>query len=155
MCIRDRDHRDEDGHRTVITISWYVDDMKASHMKKKVIDDFIQWITDTYRKIRKVKVIRGPHHDYLGMRFDYSVKGQVSIDMIQYVQAMVDEFPKEELEGAKVPSPWNDNLFRVDDKSPSLSKEDADEFHTFTAKGLFACKRARPDISPAIAYLTT
>ena len=28
-------------------------------------------------------------------------------------------------------------------------------FHTVTAQGLFLCKRARPDICPAIAYLTT
>jgi hypothetical protein len=31
----------------------------------------------------------------------------------------------------------------------------AELFHTVTAQGLFACKRARPDISPAIAYLAT
>ena len=38
-----------------LTISWHVDDLKASHMKSKVIDDFIKWITDTYGKIGKVK----------------------------------------------------------------------------------------------------
>ena len=29
------------------------------------------------------------------------------------------------------------------------------KFHTFTAKGLFLCKRARPDIQTAIAFLST
>jgi hypothetical protein len=29
------------------------------------------------------------------------------------------------------------------------------QFHTFVAKGLFLCKRARSDIQPAIAFLTT
>jgi hypothetical protein len=28
-------------------------------------------------------------------------------------------------------------------------------FHTVTAQGLFMCKQAKPDICPAIAYLTT
>jgi hypothetical protein len=28
-------------------------------------------------------------------------------------------------------------------------------FHTFVAKGLFLCKRARPDIKPTIALLAT
>jgi hypothetical protein len=28
-------------------------------------------------------------------------------------------------------------------------------FHTVLAQGLFLCKRARPDIAPAIAFLTT
>ena len=43
----------------------------------------------------------------------------------------------------------------VDTKSPKLLKDKPELFHTFVAKGLFVCKRARPDIQPAIAYLTT
>ena len=41
------------------------------------------------------------------------------------------------------------------DKSPKLPRPIAERFHTVTAQGLFLCKRGRPDISPAIAYLTT
>jgi hypothetical protein len=54
-----------------------------------------------------------------------------------------------------VTSPWNENLFKEQENSPSLSKAMAEKFHTTTAQGLCLCKRARPDISPAIAYLTT
>jgi hypothetical protein len=36
-----------------------------------------------------------------------------------------------------------------------LEKLRADIFHTFVAKGLFACKRARPDIHTTIAFLCT
>jgi hypothetical protein len=36
-----------------------------------------------------------------------------------------------------------------------LSKHKAELFHTFVAKGLFLCKRARPDIQPAISFLST
>ena len=36
-----------------------------------------------------------------------------------------------------------------------LNKEKREDFHTFVAKGLFAAKRARPDIQPTIAVLTT
>ena len=36
-----------------------------------------------------------------------------------------------------------------------LSKEKREDFHTFVAKRLFAAKRARPDIQPTIAVLTT
>jgi hypothetical protein len=46
-------------------------------------------------------------------------------------------------------------LFKIDDKSPLLNKEKRELFHTFVAKGLFLCKRARPDIQPAIALLAT
>ena len=43
----------------------------------------------------------------------------------------------------------------TNNKSPKLSREKTEKFHTVTAQGLFACKQARLDISPAIAYLTT
>jgi hypothetical protein len=65
---------------------------------------------------------------------------------------MIVDFP-EELE--KIRCPWNENLFKVDPTVPKLTKEKRELFHTFVAKGLFACKRARPDIQPAIAFLTT
>jgi len=64
----------------------------------------------------------------------------------------VGEFP-EHLD--KKSCPWNQNLFKVDSTSPKLSKNKQELFHTFVAKGLFVCKRARPDIQPAIAFLTT
>ena len=75
--------------------------------------------------------------------------------MVDYIRSMVSNFPEEDLQGSKVASPWNENLFKVDEKSPKLELELKEQFHTSTAQGLFACKRARPDISPAIAYLTT
>jgi hypothetical protein len=68
---------------------------------------------------------------------------------------MQHAFPQEELAGKKVSSPWNDNLFKVDKKSQPLEKSRAEQFHTTTAQGLFLCKRGRPDICPAIAYLST
>ena len=85
-------------------------------------------------------MVRGKIHEYLGMQLDYQVKGQVSIGMVPYIKSLVTDFPQEDLQGPKVPSPWNKNLFKVDDKSPKLSKEKAEKFHTVTAQGLFACK---------------
>ena len=138
-----------------LTVSFHVDDVKISHMEPKIVDEFIQWVKKKYGQIGEVKAIRGKIHEYLGMTLDYSVKGRVTINMIQYVTVMINGFPQAHLEGPKVASPWNDNLFKVDDKSPPLTKEEAEQFHTTTAQGLFLCKRGRPDISPAIAYLTT
>ena len=54
-----------------------------------------------------------------------------------------------------MPTPATDKLFNADDQSRSLPKTMAEEFHTLVAKGLFACKRARPDIQTAIAFLCT
>ena len=57
--------------------------------------------------------------------------------------------------GSRVASPWNENLFKVQKQSPLLNQPQAELFHTVVAQGLFLTKRARPDIAPAIAFLTT
>ena len=94
-------------------------------------------------------------HDYLGMTLDYSVPGLVSIDMSHYVKKMVKEFPQENLRGASVASPWNENLFKVQHNSAPLEKKQAELLHTMTTQGLFLCKHGCQDIVPAIAYVTT
>jgi hypothetical protein len=103
-------------------------------------------------KIAPVKATQGKIHKYLAMKLDYSEKGVIKLNMVDYVKAMVNNFP----EGIpKSKYPWKENLFKIDDKSPLLNKERHELFHTFVAKGLFLCKRARPDIQPAIALLAT
>ena len=81
------------------------------------------------------------------MTLDYSVPGQVSIDMSHYVEKMVKEFPQENLKGASLASPWNKNLFKVQHDSVPLEKEQAELFHTVTAQGLFLCKHGCLDIA--------
>ena len=51
-------------------------------------------------------------YDYLGMTLDYSVPGQVSINMSHYVKKMAKEFPQENLKGASVASPWDKTSLR-------------------------------------------
>jgi hypothetical protein len=74
--------------------------------------------------------------------------------MIDYVKNMLVGFPQSQLEKSSK-SPWNENLFRVDVKSIALNNSEQEVFHTVGAQGLFLCKRARPDIVPAIAFPTT
>jgi hypothetical protein len=47
-----------------------------------------------------------------------------------------------------------DNLFVVNEDCEKLSNKAAAAFHTIMAKALYVTKRARPDISLAIAFLT-
>ena len=72
------------------TVMWHVDDLKISHVDKKVNDEFIKWVDELYGdyEIGRVKAVRGKKHDYIGMILDYGVPGQVSIDMKYFVQAM-------------------------------------------------------------------
>jgi Reverse transcriptase (RNA-dependent DNA polymerase) len=136
------------------TVTWHVDDLKSSHVDPKVNDEFLKWLNAKYGdpKVAPVKATRGQIHDYLAMKLDFTKRGKLIVDMSDYVKSMVKEFP-EEL--CKSNYPWNENLFKVDTNSPELAKDKRELFHTFVAKGLFVCKRARPDIQPAIAFLTT
>ena len=44
---------------------------------------------------------------------------------------------------------------KVRDDQPNFDEQKAQIFHNFTAKSLFATKRARPDIHTSVAFLTT
>ena len=115
-----------------MTVSWHVDDLKISHKNPIIVDQFLHWVKETYGKIGDIKTTCGKIHEYLGMKLDYSVKGQVIIDMVDYVESMINSFPSEYL-SKTVTSPWNENLFKVQENSPSLSKAMAEKFHTTTA----------------------
>ena len=134
------------------TISWHVDDLKASHVDPKVNDEFGEWLQKEFGQIKDVTGTRGKRHVYLGMTLDYSNPGEVKIDMTDYVKSMIEEFP-EELKG-KVATPANDHLLKVD-KGKVLGPMKAEVFHATVAKALFLTMRARPDIRLAVAFLCT
>ena len=98
---------------------------------------------------------RGKVHDYLGMIFDFSHEGKVTMNMIEYINSIINQFPEEIV--AIRTSPAADHLFTVRDKSVSkpLPEEQARAFHHESAQLLFLSARARRDIQPATAFLTT
>jgi Reverse transcriptase (RNA-dependent DNA polymerase) len=136
------------------TITWHVDDLKSSHEDPEVNDEFHTWLNMKYgdKKLGKFHTVRGKHHQYLGMILDYSTPRKLKLDMKDYIEKMIEEFP-ETLKESNYP--WNENLFKEDEKAIRLSKERSEMFHKIVAKGLFASKRGRPDILPAITYLCT
>jgi len=134
------------------TVRFHVDDLKSSHVNPKVNDTFAKWLNQMYGRHGEVKVTRGKVHDYLGMTFDYSLKGKVKIHMKDYVKDMIESFPHKITGTASRSAP--DDLFSVGG-GEKLDKQRAEEFHTTVAKGLFICKRARPDIQPPISVLCT
>jgi hypothetical protein len=56
---------------------------------------------------------RGAVHNYLGMIFDFSMKGKVMINMIKYIKNIIANFPEEIV--AIRTSPAVDHLFTVRD----------------------------------------
>ena len=66
---------------------------------------------------------------------------------------MIDALPKEMIGRAATPASLH--LFKVNDAAEKLDDELSELFHHNTAKLLFLCKRARPDIQTAVAFLCT
>jgi hypothetical protein len=132
------------GHQ--MTVSWHVDDLKTSHMSAKVLEEFIDWIKAQYGSIGEVKVTRGKIHEYLGMKLDYSIADAVQVDMRDYVKYMLDEFPTQLLEGARVASPWNENLFKVDEKIPGN--------FILQLRKVYFCANGGDPISPLLLHIS-
>jgi Reverse transcriptase (RNA-dependent DNA polymerase)/Zinc knuckle len=135
------------------TIIWHVDDLKISHKDPKVVTGVIEQLDSVFGTDTPLTVHRGKKHDYLGMVFDYSSAGKVKISMQDYITKMLDELPPDMAGEAATPAaPY---LFTVNETPDLLPTNLADFFHHNVAKLLFLCKRARPDIQTAVAFLTT
>ena len=72
---------------------FHVDDLLSSHVDPKVNDRFQVWLEKMYGKYKAVEPTRGKKHDYLGMLVDFTGKGNVKIDMVKYVESMIEDFP--------------------------------------------------------------
>ena len=130
------------------TVCFHVDDLLITAKRKAVVEDLVKKLT---QRFKTCKVHRGEVHPYLGMTLDFSKVGKVKVTMEGYVTNMLDEY---EIDGtAKTPA--TSKLYEIDESSEKLSKENAEKFHSRTAKLLYLAKRVRPDILCAVNFLTT
>jgi hypothetical protein len=84
------------------------------------------------------------------MILDFIVPGAMRVDMKYYIDGMLEDFPYPVKPTMK--APLTEQIFQVDSESKHLDDEKRIIFHTFTMKAMSLCKRARPDISPAIGF---
>jgi hypothetical protein len=70
-----------------------VDDIKISHVEKEVVDSVIAQLNEGFGRETPLTKSDGPVLGYLGMKFDHSVPGEVTVDMIEYVKAVIAEMP--------------------------------------------------------------
>jgi hypothetical protein len=77
----------------------------------------------------------------------------LKVDMKYYIKAMIEEFPYEVPYCKK--TPWTERLFKVNEDSKKIEHQRKETFHTFVMKCMFLTKRARPDIEPAITFLSS
>jgi hypothetical protein len=136
-----------------MTVCWHVDDLKVSHCDPAQVTIFGEWLSKKYGVA--VATHRRKVHDYLGMIFDFLVKGKVMVTMMEYNKNINKDFP-EKITGIKT-TPAEDHLFTVRDPSlaKALPEEQAMAFHRATAQLLFLSARVQRDIQPATAFLTT
>ena len=135
------------------TILWHVDDLKILHVDPQVVTDVISQLSDEFGKEAPLTVTRGAVHDYLGMTLDYSISKKIKITMIDYIKNMLTELPPD-MDGES-PTPAANHLFEVNEAPTLLDEQKSQFFHHNVAKLLFLCKRARPDIQTAVAFLCT
>jgi hypothetical protein len=122
-------------------------------MNQAILEDLVSLLNKQYGKLDPLTVTRGDIYDYLGMTLDYSVPGKVTIGMDNYVCDLLEEAPDKM--GGMAATPTADHLFTVSKDPIYLDDAESELFHHTTAKLLFLCKRARPDIQTAVAFLTT
>ena len=125
------------------------------------MDDMIAWLKQEYESIfedgsGEMTVSHGKTHKYLGMTLDYTTTGQVKITMFDYVEEILAAFDAADPQasGTKA-SAAPEDLFKINEDCEKLGPDLATAFHTLVAKTLYSTKRARPDTSTAIAFLTT
>jgi hypothetical protein len=92
-----------------MTVCWHVDDLNMSPVDPSEVTKFGQWLNTTFGVT--VAEHQGKVHDYLGMIMDYSEKGKVLINMIEYVKNIIADFPEESV--SIKTSPAQDHLFTV------------------------------------------
>ncbi len=138
-----------------LTVCWHVDDLFIGHEDPTVVTHLLQWIANRYdTDDKKLNVVRGHKHDYLGMNLDFSIPGEISIDMIPYINKIITAFPKK-ITGVQS-TPASDHLFQVRPTSEAtfLPEDQAGAYHHTTAQLLFL-SRVRRDIQTTVAFLTT
>jgi hypothetical protein len=132
------------------TIVWHVVNLKISRQDTDIVSHRISLLEAEFGKAAPLSVTCGKVHDYLGCGW---ITGKVNITMVPYIEGMIDKMP-EDMRGMSS-TPAGNHLFMANQDATKLSDEDSIMFHHLSAKLLFLCKRARPDLQTAVAFLTT
>ena len=100
-----------------LTVGWHVDDLKISHVDTTVVDQFINDLDREFGKETPLSKSRGKTHDYLGMILDFSVKGELTVNMIPYVHMVLASIPADML--GKAVTPASNHQRRVNSGRPA------------------------------------
>ena len=93
----------------------------------------------------------GLQHDFLGINWDFSISGEVSLSMKGYLKDIMRKYNV--IKKSKTPA--SDKLFTTDTNSPLLSNMKRQEFHSTVMTLHYLAKRIRPDILTAVCFCAT
>jgi len=102
------------------TVVWHMDDLKISHVDKKVVEDIIGLLNEKFGNENPLTTTRGKVLEYLGMSLDYSTKGKVKISMYDYINKLLTELPSD-MNGA-VKTPSASHLFNMNKDAKNCKK---------------------------------
>jgi len=129
------------------TVVVHVDDFKI--MSKS--DSALDFVENLMReKFKKITVKNGLIHEFLGMLFDYSEEGFVNITQAKFIKDIISNTGV----STKSSNPALPNLFFVNENSHRLQEPERKRFHTIICKAQYLAKRTRPDILPAVHFLS-
>jgi hypothetical protein len=131
-----------------LTVAMYVDDMMITCIHEEGVDWLLRVLEGRFKDI---SVKRGSKLSFLNQTFDFSIKGQVLVNMEGYTVDLLEM--RRPTKGAVTPA--TEGLFEVDELSPLLPDIQRALFHSVTAKAYYLSLRARPDILTTAAFLTT
>jgi len=108
---------------TQLTILFYVDDIKMSHVKESVLLDTVAELKKV-RQNKQLECEQGDIHDFLGVTFDFSTKKNLKLRMDGYLREVVEEadlrLKTKQRDQANTHASME--LFRIDSTSPDLKK---------------------------------
>jgi hypothetical protein len=132
-----------------VTICLHVDDFFVTCADADVFDELEAHLISEFNT--GVNRHDGVIHSYIGMLFDFSIYGCVTVTMDGFV---ADVLKLSGINGT-AETPAGMDLFELNVSSPELTTNDREIFHSEVAKLLYLAKRVRPDILLPCGYLAT
>ena len=88
-----------------------MDDLNISNVNKEVLDKTIEYMKGLYGQ--GMKVSSGKKHDYLRMMLKLSLRGQVTVKMVDYIKGLIYDFEEVEILTGTSASPAAEHLYAI------------------------------------------
>ena len=111
---------------------------------KKVLEKFVSFLRTIYddNKIGKIIINKGPVHNFIKIKLNFSVSGKLKINVVEYIQNIINNFKKLEYILPKLVNiTIADHLFKINPECPKLNQKNK-KFYMFTV--FFCIKETGP-----------